>query len=323
MKRIVICCDGTWSFPDKAVNGLSVKTNVAKIASAVLETDADIKQLMFYEPGVGTRGNWFKRAIDAATGSGLSENMLNAYRYLIHNYEPGDELFFFGFSRGAFTVRTLAGMIRNCGILRHNAMDKINKAFELYRSRTKDSHPKSTESTLFRRTYAYSNITPIKFIGVWDTVGALGNPLLLNGIVTKPNSFHDYDLSSTVEYAYHALAINEERWFFQPALWLKDKKDTHQTVEQTWFIGGHCDVGGGALLAGLSDIALTWMAEKAKGAGLRLAQLGTHPDFMQPYSSSRRGIYRLFPAYHRKIGEPVTIVGKERCESLHPSVLER
>jgi uncharacterized protein (DUF2235 family) len=324
MKRIIICCDGTWNFPDKAKNGLSVKTNVAKIASAVLDRDSEIKQMMFYEAGVGTRGNWLKRVIDGVTGYGLTNNMLNAYCYLIHNYEVNDELFFFGFSRGAFTVRTLAGMIRNCGILRLNAIDRVGEAFRLYRSRSKESHPKSIESILFRRSYAQSDITPIKFIGVWDTVGALGNPLRLNGIVTKRHSFHDYELSSTVEYAYHAVAIDEERRHFQPALWEKDKNNIHQTVEQVWFVGVHCDIGGGYVPAGLSDIALHWMADKAKDAGLALAQINNiNPNFMQPCGTSRSGFYRLIPAFQRKIGEPSPNEGKERCESLHSSVLNR
>lgn len=323
MKRIVICCDGTWDVPDNEINGLPVKTNVTKIAGAVSEVSAGIKQLMFYETGIGTHGNRLRRLIDGITGNGLSENMLNAYRYLIHNYEIGDELFFFGFSRGAFTVRTLAGMIRNCGILRLNAIDQVQQGFELYSLRSLASHPRLIESTLFRRTYAVEDITPIKFIGVWDTVGSLGNPLLLNGIFTKRHSFHDYHLSSIVEYAYHAVAIDEQRLYFQPALWEKDKKDTHQTLEQVWFVGVHSDVGGGYVATGLSDIALQWMADKAMAAGLGLNPLDIKPNFMQPCGKSRTGFYRLIPPYHRKIDQRIKNPEKESCQSLHPTVIDR
>lgn len=322
MKRIVICCDGTWDSPDNKINGVSVKTNVAKIASAVLTTGAGIQQMMFYETGIGTSGSRLNRLIDGITGNGLSANMLNAYRYLVHNYEVGDELFFFGFSRGAFTVRSLAGMIRNCGILRPNAIDKIDQALKLYRSRSPASQPRMIESTLFRRTYALEDMTPIKCIGVWDTVGTLGNPLLLNGLFGRRHSFHDYHLGANVKYAYQAVAIDEQRLYFHPALWEKDK-DTHQILEQVWFVGGHSDVGGGYATAGLSDIALEWMANKASNLGLGLAQLELKPNFMQPCGNSRTGVYRLIPPYSRPIDHKIANPGKESCQSLHSSVLER
>ncbi|CDZ79298.1 hypothetical protein BN59_03616 [Legionella massiliensis] len=319
MKRIVICCDGTWNTPDALLNGLHAQTNVAKIAGVVEETSAGIKQMMFYEPGIGTQGNWLRRIRDGATGDGLTANMLSAYRYLIHNYEVDDELFFFGFSRGAFTVRRLAGMIRCCGILRLNAIDKVEQAFALYNSRSSDSHPRAIEATLFRRSYAIANLTPIKFIGVWDTVGALGNPLLFNKISMRKNTFHDYKLSGIVENAYHAVAIDEQRLYFQPALWEKTEKDSHQQMEQVWFAGVHCDVGGGYIPAGLSDIALAWMAEKAKHVGLGLAPLKIEPNFLQACQNSRTGLYRLISPYYRKIDSPNRLT----CESLHESVMER
>jgi uncharacterized protein (DUF2235 family) len=189
MKRLVICCDGTWSSLDKTMRGMPVKTNVAKIANAVVETSGGLSQVMYYEPGIGTTGNWLRRLIDGITGNGLTDNILNAYLYLIQNYEIGDELYFFGFSRGAYTVRALSGLIRSCGILRRNAIDKINDAFKLYNSRTLTSHPNQPEAILFRRSNAVSDTIPIKFIGVWDTVGTLGNPLLFNGIFSKRHSF--------------------------------------------------------------------------------------------------------------------------------------
>ncbi|TVQ10620.1 MAG: DUF2235 domain-containing protein [Balneolaceae bacterium] len=336
MKRIVICCDGTWNAPDTEIDGLPVKTNVVKIANAVLPADErGTKQMMFYDKGVGTRGGRIRRMIDGATGRGLSDNLLNAYRYLIQNYEPGDQIFMFGFSRGAFTVRSLAGLIRSCGILRINAIDKVDHAFEIYSSRRFDTHPRQVEATMFRKTYSLSDIIPIKFMGVWDTVGALGNPLMLNGIFTERYSFHDHKLSSKVEYAYHAVAIDEKRRHFQAALWEKDPNDTHQTMEQVWFAGVHSNVGGGYTTTGLSDIALEWMAGKASAAGLALLPPVCKPNPMQPTADSRKSFYKLIPPHYRKIdrycqisGKPAetsqgTSDGKLTCEALHPTVVQK
>jgi uncharacterized protein (DUF2235 family) len=206
MKRIVICCDGTWNTPDKTEGGIPVPTNVVKFASSVMARDRKgITQLVYYDLGVGTSGSMFKRVYDGATGKGLLRNIREAYTYLLHNYSVGDELFLVGFSRGAFTVRSLAGLIRNSGILRPNALNMMDRAVALYRSRSAATHPREKEATLFRRTYSLADETPIKFIGVWDTVGALGNPLLSSTIFDRHNKFHDTDLSKIVAHAYHEI----------------------------------------------------------------------------------------------------------------------
>jgi uncharacterized protein (DUF2235 family) len=342
MKRIIICCDGTWNTPDKQEDGIPIATNVVKVAQAVREKDAkDIKQLMYYDPGVGTSGNWFKRLYDGATGAGLMRNILEAYRFLIHNYEKGDELFFFGFSRGAFTVRSLGGLIRNSGILLPRHIYMLGQAFKLYRAGRKSTHPKEKEATLFRRTYSVSDITPVKFIGVWDTVGALGNPLLLNIIRVRGNQFHDTDLSSTVECAYQALAIDEKRRQFKATLWhqqpgtgeqrQKRGQEQKQTLEQLWFVGVHSNVGGGYSTTGLSDLALEWMCAKAQqdGLELQLEPPQPKPDVEEKVRESRSWIYPLswlFPAYRPIAKLDLELDPKKRKqtnESLHPSVFER
>jgi len=220
MKRIAIFCDGTWNTPDETEKGKPCQTNVVKLANALSPVSVDgLVQKLYYNIGIGAEGAFLKRAFDGATGTGISSNILQAYFFLMHNYEPGDELFLFGFSRGAFTVRSLAGLIRNSGILDVKYTDRIPRAYKLYRSRHPSFHPKEFEATLFRKTYAVEEVTRIKFIGVWDTVGALGNPLFLNGIVSPRNEFHDTELSSKIENAFHALAIDEKRKNFQAALW--------------------------------------------------------------------------------------------------------
>jgi uncharacterized protein (DUF2235 family) len=326
MKRIVICCDGTWNRPDKRENGVPVPTNVVKVAQAVRETDArGMRQLMYYDPGIGTSGGFLKRLYDGATGAGLTRNILEAYRFLIHNYEKGDELFFFGFSRGAFTVRSLAGLIRNSGILLPRHLYMLPHAFRLYRARKKSTHPKEKEATLFRKTYSVSDITPVKFIGVWDTVGALGNPLLLKILRGRKNRFHDTDLSSTVECAYQALAIDEKRRHFKAALWRQQEHAKgRQTLEQLWFAGAHSNVGGGCKTAGLSDVALEWMCDKARFCGL---ELKLEPPLPEPNAGekpdeSRKGFYKLIPVYYRPIAKP-GLKQAPTYEELHPSVLER
>jgi len=323
MKRIIVCCDGTWNTPDKTEKGIPLHTNVVKIAMAMKAVANDgIAQSVYYDPGVGTSGSWLKRAFDGATGSGLSKNVLDAYRYLIANYENGDELFLFGFSRGAFTARSLAGLIRSCGILRLDAMNMIDHAFGLYRSGRSSTHPREKEATLFRRTYAVSDVTRIKFIGVWDTVGSLGNPLLLNGILSRRNRFHDTALSSTVEFAYQALAIDEKRRHFKAAMWHGQAHARTQTLEQAWFVGVHSNIGGGYASTALSDIALEWMIDKARRCGLDLNAIDTQPDPLHRREESRKGFYLLMPKFIRPIVQPDDEKGPT-SESLHPSVLER
>ena len=151
---------------------------------------------------------------------GLSRDVCDTYRFLVQNYEPGDELFFFGFSRGAFTARSTVGLVRNAGILRQEHVDRVSEAYALYRSRTKTNTPRGREATLFRRSYSYE--PRIRFIGVWDTVGALGIPLdgfRLISLLNKRWEFHNTELSTSVDAAYQALAIDEKRGPFKPALW--------------------------------------------------------------------------------------------------------
>jgi uncharacterized protein (DUF2235 family) len=320
MKRIVICCDGTWNNPDETKDGIPVPTNVVKLAGAIARQADGVEQLMYYNVGIGAEGSWVRRVIDGATGHGIAHNIQEAYRFLIQHYAIGDQLFFFGFSRGAFTVRSLAGLVRNCGILRLDALDLVPKAFSLYRDRSKKTGPREKEAVLFRRTYAVEEVTPLEFLGVWDTVGALGNPLLL-GRLSPENRFHDTGLSSTVHYAYQALAIDEKRRTFSATLWHQPEAVPGQVLEQVWFAGVHANVGGGYRDSGLSDTALQWMVEKARAAGLGIGNLDCHPDPLAPWEESWSGFYRLLPPHYRPLGQP-SREGRT-YESVHPSVFKR
>jgi uncharacterized protein (DUF2235 family) len=325
MKRIAIFCDGTWNTPDKMEDGKYCQTNVVKLAGALAAASDDgTLQILYYDNGVGSEGNILKQVFDGATGTGISEKILQAYRFIINNYKPGDELYLFGFSRGAFTVRSLSGLIRNSGILQIENMDKVPKAYKIYRSRRAEYQPREIEATLFRKTYAVEECTNIKFIGVWDTVGALGNPLMLNGFFSKKNQFHDTELSSRVSHAYHALAIDEKRKNFEATLWHQQPGTTGQVLEQVWFPGVHSDVGGGFSIgqSGLSDIALQWMMKKAQDCNLKFNSIVMHPKSLAPLHESYLGFYKLINKIIRPMGIETPRKGKTN-ESLHPSVMEK
>lgn len=323
MKRIAIFCDGTWNTPDESEAGKQCQTNVVKMADALAPTSKDgTVQLLYYDTGIGSEGNFINRSFDGATGQGISENILQAYRFIIQNYEQGDELFLFGFSRGAFTVRSLSGLIRNSGILKTENMDQVPRAYKIYRSRKKDLQPRAIEATLFRKTFAVDETTVVKFIGVWDTVGALGNPLFLNGILSKRNQFHDPEISSRTSHAFHALAIDEKRKNFEATLWHRKEDYKDQVLEQVWFPGVHSDVGGGYPDTGLSDISLKWMLEKAQIYDLNFNHIEMNPNPMGVMHESYVGFYKLQHMHFRPISQVLHNKGNTN-ESVHHSVIER
>jgi uncharacterized protein (DUF2235 family) len=322
VKRLVVCCDGTWNTPDEATKKVARPTNVTKLALSVLPRDEHgTEQRAYYHPGVGTSRR--DHLSGGAFGVGLSANVLDAYLFLVDNYTDGDELWLFGFSRGAYTARSVAGLIRNCGILRHENRDRVHEAYALYRARAES--PRGTASTLFRNAYSYE--PRIRFIGVWDTVGALGIPepptKIGQVVFTRLNrrwSFHDTDLSTHVDAAFHALAIDERREAFKPTLWSQQEGAGSQHLEQVWFPGVHSDVGGGYPEAGLSDVAFRWMIDKARSFDLAIveppARFGPPVDVDPGQSAvvdiaadplaelhdSRTGVYKLAAPYLRPVG---------------------
>jgi uncharacterized protein (DUF2235 family) len=325
MKRIAIFCDGTWNTPDKTEDGKLCQTNVVKMANALSAASTDgTPQLLYYDTGIGSEGDMSKRVVDGATGRGISGKILEAYRFVINNYQCGDELYLFGFSRGAFTVRSLSGLIRNSGILKVENMNLVEKAYSIYRSRHPRFQPREIEATLFRKTFAVEETTRIKFIGVWDTVGALGNPLLMKGFGSKHNQFHDTDLSTRVSNAFHALAIDEKRKNFEATLWHQQAGSKGQVLEQVWFPGVHSDVGGGYAETEnqLSDIALQWMLEKAESCNLNFEKIALNPGPLAVMHETYRGFYTL----QKKLFRPIDAVDPDEGktnETLHPAVVER
>ncbi len=186
-RRLVACSDGTWYTADRNTPG-----NVVEMVRSVLPQAPDgTDQILFYDPGVGT-GGVFDKYSGGMFGSGLSKNVLDVYRFLVHNYVEGDEIYLFGFSRGAYTVRSAAGLIRNCGLLHKEHAGRANEAFRIYRER--DEGPDTADAIHFREKYSRQPLR-IKFIGVWDTVGALGIPVDFLRFLMRPARRGGYEVS--------------------------------------------------------------------------------------------------------------------------------
>ncbi len=303
-RRLIVCCDGTWNRLSHKDGKSYAPTNVARMAASISTGGNGMEQLVFYDPGVGT-GNILDRYTGGAFGVGLSDNIQDGYQFLLHNYCPGDEIYLFGFSRGAYTARSLAGLIRKCGLLQKRYSHRIVDAYSIYRIR--EGGADSDRAIKFRERYSIHPIT-IKFVGVWDTVGALGVPgSLFHSTLGRQYQFHDTDLSSSIEYAYHALAINEKRKFFAPTLFHQTAKGRAraQTLEQVWFPGVHSDVGGGYAKPELSNEAFYWMKNRAEKVGLAFDE----PCHVPPgdpdglMHESRQSVYRAIPPYWRPIGD--------------------
>ena len=254
-KRLVVCLDGTWNTPDDKLN----PTNVVKIMRAIRHTSDDgTKQITFYDKGVGTGGP-IDRIRGGTFGRGLGDNVRDGYRFLANNYERGDEIYIFGFSRGAFTARSLAGFIGACGLLTKDTMGKLMRAWNLYRT---PEMKRDEDEVRAIRELARSDL-PIKCVGVWDTVGALGIPVERLKWINRGNyQFHDTTLGANIHCALHAIAIDEKRGPFAPTLWQTADHTEPQVVEQVWFPGVHSNIGGSYDDPGLSDLALDWMIKR-------------------------------------------------------------
>lgn len=289
-QRLILLFDGTWNDPQD-------QTNVYRIARHINDHDESVRQRFYYEPGVGTSP--MERIRGGVSGYGLSRNLLQGYEWLARRYTENDELWIFGFSRGAYTARSLVGLLRKCGLLHIVTPGLLEKAESIYRN--KRLAPDCDTCTAFRQTY--SREPRIHFIGVWDTVGALGVPGSTMLSEKGRYSWHDTELSSIVDHAFHAMALDEHRAAYDTALWTtKDglPKPKNRTVEQRWFIGAHANVGGGyGSNDPLADLPLAWIMQKAAEVGLRVDGFGASDDAWQAeptdsYRAFLKGAYALF-----------------------------
>lgn len=314
MKTLIVCCDGTWNHPDQGGG----PTNVVKMSRAVSPFgEGGRPQVVYYDEGVGT-GHFMDRFLGGTVGLGLNRNVQQAYQFLVRNYEHGDKIVMFGFSRGAFTVRSLAGLIGKFGLLRKGDLDKLNILYELYR--------KGTDDELEANKIKVEAHPDIDFLGVWDTVGTLGIPVgAFRWIGKSWYDFHDVKLNAKVKHACHAMAVDERRGPFRPTRWktFTPEKGSllapDQTVWQVWFSGVHSNVGGGYPDRVLSDLAFLWMADQARPF------LSFDEDYLQRkverlrdgawgfMEDSRKKHWKLFPQHTRVLGEDPT-------ERVHRSV---
>lgn len=260
-RNIVVCLDGTGNqFHEN-------NTNVVKLFR-VLKRDPK-RQMVYYDPGVGTLADpdyktsvakKINRARGLAFGAGLKRNIGEAYGYLMDVYQPEDRILLFGFSRGAYSARALAGLIHACGLIDRGCQNLIPYAMKLFAARPVDFR------VLQKFKSTYGREVPVHFLGLWDSVSTLGwiyDPVFMPFTTNNPS----------VETVRHALAIDERRAFFQPVLW-GDRHADKQDIKEVWFAGVHSDVGGGypERESGLAKIALDWMIREAGTHGLVVAQ---------------------------------------------------
>ncbi|MCH8493927.1 MAG: DUF2235 domain-containing protein [Idiomarina sp.] len=316
MANLVICADGTWNRPEEDLEK-DFPTNVLMLARAIKPSDNGLKQHVFYDWGLGSYHN---KLCAGVTGSGIHKNILDGYRYIVQNYQPNDKIFLFGFSRGAYTVRALSGLINNCGILKRQDARLIAEAWKIYKSPQDKNKPSEVAAKAFRDKHSHPS-REVHFIGVWDTVGALGIPFSLMGLFDRNDEFYDTKMGSNVSIVRHAMAIDEQRTDFEPTIWLPRPE---VDIKQIWFAGVHADVGGSyppdenGIRA--SDTPLKWMLDEANSADLI-----TEPHIRNNLTADRKGqlhksrkhVYRRRQPLHRQL------VFKDKPTKIHPSVKER
>lgn len=319
-KRLALFLDGTW-------NQVSDNTNVWRFRALYSPIGSDrCEQRAYYSTGLGTK--FGEKVRGGMFGSGIDDAITSAYEWLIENYEPNDEIFIFGFSRGAYTARSLSGFISKCGLLLSGAPLGVNQLFMRYRRAdaktirelaAEQSGGKSDFSFEENWVLKFSQAVPVKFIGVFDTVGALGVPFpIIRRLRGSAYPFLNTGLRQNNEYAFHALAIDEHRKAFSPTLWTNvgatgAKPRPIERTEQRWFVGAHANVGGGCFDDPLAQLPFKWLESKAAALGLAFRdgfaaeQNAANAPISDSYSKFMWGLYRLFTfglAYYRPIGVP-------------------
>jgi hypothetical protein len=346
-KCIVLLLDGTWNDSEAG----SADTNIVRLRELIVasldqdnspspQDDIVAKRRTFdgrpvelyYDRGVGT-GGFLDKYLGGALGAGLERGVRRAYRFLANTYDTDDEVYIFGFSRGAYTARSLAGFIASAGLLRRRANDAINesRAWDYYRTSPKD-RLQPVASHLRGLSHEVSSPL-ITCLGVFDTVGARGIPIRWFWRENRDlYEFHDVELSTISRINLHALALDEHRDSFQAAIWRKPKfVDISSVTEQVWFVGAHADIGGGYISSHdrfidvpgreqvarrcLDDISLDWMIKRVKkhnpnfplrDSALLLGRNRKPIDGSWALDSAlheaRRTIYRAFPFAWRSVG---------------------
>lgn len=303
MQKLVVLCDGTWCGSETETQsnifllatmiGIDMSQQNREHAEPIEYEDPTGHVKACYFPGVGLGSTFLEYLFNGATANDIDEDCIRVYRYIVQHYTPQHEVWMFGLSRGAYTVRCVAGMINNCGILRQMDEGLINQVYEIYRSRDDADRPGTQKSVAFRKQHSHSVATPVKFMGLFDTVGALGIPFFEPGIGLEFREFYDTKVSRVVEKVYHAISMHDRLWGFEPchALPDGDRIGPQFEIHERWFPGCHYDLGRqrfrflrygsswservvGHILGPLSnviepnqvfaDLVLKWMLEKIR-----------------------------------------------------------
>ncbi|KAI0695177.1 hypothetical protein BC835DRAFT_1484280 [Cytidiella melzeri] len=346
IKRIIVCCDGTWQDGLIAMHRWKY-TNVLRLARAINHTDErfspHVPQVVFYQSGVGTFGDKLIENLDGFVGASLGEKVQEAYAFIAHNYRPGDEIYLFGFSRGAYTARMVAYLIGAIGVLDRTDMDYFADIFMAYQKRGK-AEDRDEIAALDKQLAPWTahnspgkiradsdrDSFSIKCVGVFDTVGALGLPgeLKRSPKMKTLFGFPDRFLGEHVERAYQALAIDEHRKDFDCARFEQTAggRQKGQVLKQCWFVGSHSDIGGGFQDHDLSDLSLTWMLSNIEDVlSLDYKYIQSLPDPVAPWGQlpphkSNTGIYAIAETIQRTLP---TSTNDVTHELYHASVLEQ
>lgn len=297
---LIVCIDGTWNSSAEKPNPFSQPTNVARISELLINDGK--RQLVIYRPGVGTSG-FVDQFIGGVWGAGSTERICDGYRFLCKNYKPGDRLAFFGFSRGAFAVRSIIGVLTKVGVLRSDQLHLVRKAVSLYREPYWNNHLKLHS---FAKRYCHEWNPTIMFVGLWDTVIRYGPVLapfrgILKFALKRPFGLFDQTIPAKVRHFCHALALDECRSAFWPWRVSNEKLAPEQVLEEMWFAGSHTDVGGGYSDSRSAEFPLRWIAEHAANAGLEFHQrpIVSKDSHLAPLNPSRVSFWRILPSRRR------------------------
>ncbi|OIW32977.1 hypothetical protein CONLIGDRAFT_568985 [Coniochaeta ligniaria NRRL 30616] len=348
-KRLIVCCDGTWMNSDTGyekptlfnpIGKAQTPSNVTRLSRSLRRVCRDgTLQIIAYQNGVGTGSTMADAITGGAFGRGIAENVREAYAFICANYNDGDDIILVGFSRGAFTARSVAGMIGDLGLLTRAGMDDFYPIFkDMQNWRTPDyrdpfpnvpfpNKPKGEGAediyrqllldrglTRVNQNCGTGDLIKVKAVGVWDTVGSLGIPQiswlpkLSIGAASKEYRFYDTNLSDRIEHAFQALALDEHRPPFSPAVWERSSDNKHTTeLRQVWFPGNHGNVGGGWQDAGIANMSLAWMMDQLASVGVEfdeatIARLATAVAEAQAASKQNRlkpwAIHQIYETNH-------------------------
>jgi uncharacterized protein (DUF2235 family) len=324
MKRIVICYDGTWN----ALANPEEVTNVVRVAQAIRSVSSDgITQMVYYNAGVGNGGP-IDRLLGGVFGAGLRDSVKRGLAFLALNWDPeepgnpvADEIYIFGFSRGAYSARALAGVIGAIqGIPRQSSFDRLETVWNYYRGGEDERARRRAEIDELIYPMPPEKKPIIKCVAVWDTVGRYGIPAGLGlGALARhatawTHGFRDNMIGDHIAFGLHAMAIDEWRRSFSATAWVTDKDEDRPGVEQVWFAGAHSNIGGGYRRAGLSDLALIWMIARVD----ELTDLEFDDEYIQAHFwpcaacslyRSNRGLLGGVHRYLRPIPQGIRGVG--------------